>query len=284
MQSETQPASKIRSYSDSTSQEAENFCFRPQLKTTSMETRTLNPLGSRQINSGHLCSVRHHNKSTELHGKTMKTICPTFLSIFFLVFVVTPSARADLYLTGNPNFGPNSITVDTSTGLGWLNVSKAVGLSYQQVLSETHSGGIFTGFRLATVPEVLHLYSSAGLSASAYGDISHYYPASSPSIQTFFSLLGTSGTINGLPGIIALSGTSPDGGVGYISPSTYGWDYAQEYWVSAGGTEYGATFSDPGLSSWLVEVVPEPAVADFFVLAAVAWCGYTLLHRRERAV
>jgi hypothetical protein len=214
----------------------------------------------------------------------MKTICPTFPSIFSLAFLAALSARADLYLASDPKFGPNSITVDTSTGLGWLNVSKADGLSYQQVHSETQSGGMFSGFRLATVPEVLHLYSSAGLSASAYGDTSHYYPASSPAIQAFFSLLGTTGTINGLAGIIALSGTSPDGGVGYIAPSIYGWDYAQEYWVSAGGTEYGATFSTPGLSSWLVEVVPEPTVVNFLVLLAAAWCGYTLIHRRERTV
>ena len=214
----------------------------------------------------------------------MKTIHHIILTNFILLFVAAPSAKAYLYLTGDANFGPNSITVDTSTGLGWLNVTKTTGLSYQQVLSEIQTGGTFSGFRFATVPEVLQLYSSAGLTASAYGDTAHYYPASSPSIQTFFSLLGTSGMFNGLPGILALSGSSPDGGVVYDAPSVYGWSYAQEYWVSAGGTEYGATFSDPGLSSWLVESVPEPADAHFLVMAAAAWCGFMLLHRKERAV
>ena len=198
------------------------------------------------------------------------------------------SAKAALYLTNDANFGPNSITVDTSSGLGWLNVSEAAGLSYQQVLSDTHTGGMFSGFRFATEQEVLHLYSSAGLTPSAYGDPAHYYPASSPEIQTFFSLLGTTGTINGLPGIVALSGTSPDGGFGYITPTVYGWDYAQQYWVNGGrgpgSTEYGATFSYPTISSWLVESVPEPSAAALLVLAAAAWLGYKLSARRERAV
>src|ERR1022692_2554127 len=142
----------------------------------------------------------------------MKTTHHTVLTSLALLLVAAP-LKASLFLTDDANFGPNSITVDTSTGLGWLNVTKTSGLSYQQVLSQTQAGGMFGGFRFATVQEVLQLYSSAGLTPSAYGDIAHYYSDSSPAIQTFFSLLGTSGTINGLLGIVALSGTSPDGGV-----------------------------------------------------------------------
>jgi hypothetical protein len=180
------------------------------------------------------------------------------------------------------------LTIDTSTGLAWLNVSKTAGLSYNWVLSETQAGGEFSGFRFATVQEVVQLYSSAGLTPSAYGDTAGYYSASSPLIQTFFSLLGTSGTINGLPGIIALSGDSSGGRWEGLAPHVYGWSYAQEYWVSddgpgAGQVEYGAGYGTQDLSSWLVKSVPEPLLADFLVLAAVAACGCKLLHRRERA-
>jgi hypothetical protein len=199
----------------------------------------------------------------------------------FLLWNALP-AKAILYLNADPNFGPNSVTVDTSTGLGWLNLTETTGLSYNQVLAETQSGGMFSGFRFATVPEVLDLYSSAGLTASTYGDTTRYYPVSSPLIQTFFSLIGTSGIFNGLPGVIALSGTSTSGA--YTSPSIYGWSYAQEYWVSDGSqsAEYGATYSFPDLSSWLVESVPEPAAANFLVMAAAALCGLRLLHRKKR--
>ena len=192
----------------------------------------------------------------------MKTICHPILATLVLLLVNAPSTEASLYQTSDPYFGPNSVTVDTSTGLGWLNLSEAAGLSYDQVLSETQAGGKFSGFRFATVPEVLQLYNSAGLTPSAYGDTAHYYAATSPLIQSFFSLIGTTGIENGLPGMIALSGTSPDGGGLYDSPSVYGWSSAQQYWVNnglgVGATEYGATFSDPFLSSWLVKEVPEP--------------------------
>ena len=214
----------------------------------------------------------------------MKTIRYIVLSILTLLFVAAPSAEAILYLTGDANFGPDSITVDTSTGLGWLNVSKAAGLSYQQVLSQTQSGGMFSGFRFATVPEVVQLYAAAGLTVSPYGNTALYYPVSSPAIQTFFSLLGTTGTINGLPGIVAQSGT---GGLNaHQAPTLYGWDYAQLYWVSdgSGGASYGETYSSPDISSWLVKTVPEPMAANFFVLAAAAWCGYRRLPRRETSV
>lgn len=240
----------------------------------------------RRLGSGTLWIVAEHNKSTKPHCKTMKIIHHIILTSFTVLFTAAPSAKAYLYLTGDANFGPNSITVDTTTGLGWLNVSKAAGLSYQQVLADMTLGGTYSGFRFATMQEVVGLYNSAGLTASSYGDTADYYPASSPLIQSFFSLVGTTGTINGLPGIIALSGTSPDGGITYIAPTIYGWSFAQEYWVNDGldGAAYGSTFSYPDVSSWLVKSVPEPVNADFLVLAAMAWCGFMLLYRREGAV
>jgi len=210
----------------------------------------------------------------------MKTIHHTILLALTLLFMAVPPAQAVLYLTGDANFGPNSITVDTSTGLGWLNLSETAGLSYQQVLSDTQAGGMFNGFRFATVPEVLDLYGSAGISGTGY------YPLSTPSIQSLFSLIGTSGIINGQPGVLALSGTPSDGG-GYFAPAIY--VTGGEYLVSdggfeSGGTGYGSTTSYPELSSWLVKAVPEPMDADFLVFAAAVWCGFMLLHRRKRAI
>lgn len=203
-----------------------------------------------------------------------------------MLLLITSPVRASLYLTGNATFGANSITVDPSSGLGWLNLSEAAGLSYEQVSSEMGAGGTFNGFRYATVQEVVGLYSSVGLTASTYGVTADYYPASSPGIQTLFSLIGTSGTINGESGIIALSGTSPFSG-GYCAPSIYGFASAgdTDYWVNdgslkVGSTIYGGTFSDPTISSWLVEEVPEPASAQFLILAVVSWRGFRFLQQR----
>lgn len=209
----------------------------------------------------------------------MKTMCHAILAALTLPFMIAPSAQAVLYLTGDANFGPNSITVDTSTGLGWLNLTEASDLSYQQVLSDTQAGGMFNGFRFATVAEVLNLYNSAGIPGTGY------YPLSNLSIQSLFSLIGTSGIINGQPGALALSGTSSAGG-GYFAPAIY--VTGGEYLVSDGGfqsegTAYAPTTSYPDLSSWLVKTVPEPMDAGFLVLAGAVWCGFALLRRREKA-
>ena len=198
--------------------------------------------------------------------------------------MTAPPAQALLYLTGDASFGPNSITVDTSTGLGWLNLADTSGLSYQQVLSDTQPGGMFNGFRFATVEEVLGLYSSAGIPGTGY------YPLSTPAIPSLFSLIGTSGIINGQPGMLALSGTPSVTG-GYCAPAIYavGINAVEQYWandggVNAGGTAYGSTSSYPELSSWLVKAVPEPMDASLFISGIAVWCGFLLLHRRESAV
>jgi hypothetical protein len=134
--------------------------------------------------------------------RIMKTIhCMILATVVFLLWNALP-AQAILYLTADPNFGPNSVTVDTSTGLGWLNLTETVGLSYNQVLAETQPGGIFSGYSFATVPEVMTLYSSAGISGPGY------YPLSSSSIQSLFSLVGSTWSVDGLPATQGFSATT----------------------------------------------------------------------------
>ena len=215
----------------------------------------------------------------------MKTIHHLSLTILGLLLLTALPAKAILYLAGDPQFGPDSVTVDTSTGLAWLKLNEAAGLSYNQVLAETQPGGMFSAFRFATVQEVLDLYSSAGIPAT--GD----YALSTTSIQSLFSLIGTTGLINGEPGVVALSGTSA-GGDAYCAPAIYaiGNNGVEEYSVTDGGltpggsAAYGTTYSFPELSSWLVRSIPEPTGADFLLITAATCCGFVLLHRREKAV
>ena len=205
-------------------------------------------------------------------------------AILVMGFIAAKPARADLYLTDNPTFGPDSVTVDTSTDLGWLNLSDTAGLSYQQVSSEMEPGQLYSGFRFATVQEVLGLYSSAGIPGTGI------YSLSTTAIPSFFSMIGASGTINGYAGVLALTGTpSPNGPPGlFCAPAIYAFGYSgiEEYLVNdggfkAGGTAYGSTASYPDLSSWLVEEVPEPANGRFLVLITLSWCGFTVLNRRK---
>lgn len=77
----------------------------------------------------------------------MKTIRPISLAATILLFLEALPAEALLYQTGDPTFGPDSVTVDTSTGLGWLRLTETTGLSYDTVLAETQPGeAMWIGF------------------------------------------------------------------------------------------------------------------------------------------
>jgi len=74
------------------------------------------------------------------------------LHSLILVLVVSLSlpAKAALIQGTDPRFGPNSLTIDTSTELAWLNLTETADLSYLQVIADTAPGGIFSGYRYAT--------------------------------------------------------------------------------------------------------------------------------------
>ena len=211
----------------------------------------------------------------------MKRTCHIELLAAVVSLLLTGvSARANLIQASDPRFGPDSLTIDTSTGLAWLDVNLGTGLSYEQVLADTQPGGLFSGFRYATAPEVLALYVSAGI--PGFG----YYPLSTPSIPAFMSLVGTTESINGYPGIVALSATSSGGA--QDAPAVYatGYNGTEMYWVNgggyngSGGTAYGPTTSYPGLGSWLVTSVPDSSGASICVLAAAGLMGFGFAQRR----
>ena len=212
----------------------------------------------------------------------MRMVHHTTLAALVSLLLTGLPAKANLIEVTDPRFGQNSLTVDTTTGLAWLDLTASAGLSYQQVLADTQPGGIFSGFRFATAPEVLNLYTSAGIPGTGY------YPLSTPPILTLISLIGASGTINGLPGMLGLSATAASFDSQY-APAIYatGVSGIQEYWVNgggynSGGTSYGVTTSYPELGSWLVSSVPESSDASIYVLAAAGLIGFAFLQRPQR--
>ncbi len=124
----------------------------------------------------------------------------TILAALFSASVTQLSAQSYLQEGNSPSFGANSVTDDSRTGLIWLDMPFSAGLSYDQALADTAPGGIFYGYRFATVQEVLGLYYSAGIPATGY------YSLSTPAIQNLISLIGPSGTINGYQGILRCPG------------------------------------------------------------------------------
>ena len=61
------------------------------------------------------------------------------------VTIVSNPARAEL-ISEDSLYGTNTITLDTATGLRWLDVTLSTGISYDEILVELEPGGTFEGF------------------------------------------------------------------------------------------------------------------------------------------
>ena len=74
-----------------------------------------------------------------------------------------PSAGAVLIETDRATLGDGELTLDTATGLYWLDIDLTLGLSVDDLVGG--AGGWLTtaGYRFATLPEVVALYNEAGI-------------------------------------------------------------------------------------------------------------------------
>ena len=70
--------------------------------------------------------------------------------------------RADLFAPGD-----GLLTVDTHSGLEWLDVDQTVGLTFSQVVDEGAGGWIELGFRHANAAEISGLFAAAGIATLA---------------------------------------------------------------------------------------------------------------------
>jgi hypothetical protein len=77
------------------------------------------------------------------------------------LLVAGTSARAMLLEADHPVFGQAALTLDTDTGLQWLDITFTVDLAYDEIVVEFGLGGLFEGFRHATVAELVSLNSGA---------------------------------------------------------------------------------------------------------------------------
>ena len=84
--------------------------------------------------------------------------------------IATSESKATL-ISLTSEFGPDTITRDTSNSLDWLDLTLSLNRSYNDIIgidgtNELSSGGDFDGFRYATSAEVLSLWHSGGLDPS----------------------------------------------------------------------------------------------------------------------
>lgn len=189
-----------------------------------------------------------------------------------LLGLFSPPAEADLIEADHPGFGPASLTVDTVTGLRWLDMNEAEGLPFDQVSLEFGLGGDFEGFRHATVAEVVSLWNAAGIPCppTLACDLNVF---DDPGADLLLPLIGpTQITATSIiaEGIVAEAGPIPgEHHVGSLEGARFFPDHTQ---VGFTGGFPDDNFPN-GKGHWLVvsdvAPIPEPNAALLFAVGAV---------------
>jgi len=189
----------------------------------------------------------------------MKTTPSTLLLFTRCTLFLLPlmAARAELISADDPRFGQNSITLDTATGLGWLDLTCTTNLSYIQAEALRAPGQPLAGFRHATANEILTLCLDAGIPHSGFFDKSD--PAAS-AIDSLINLLGPTEFLTGVTGIGGITGTLTTDfhPYGLEVDSLFGGGNIYTVNVATRQTTYDPDTAFPSVGNWMVKAIPEP--------------------------
>lgn len=173
--------------------------------------------------------------------------------------------------------GDQKLTLDSISGLEWLDIDQTLNKSYQTVTNSFGVGGTYEGFRYATVAEFQTLLTNAGALSYSVNSFSSQYYAEVAALQTLLSTSFSSENQKASYGILAdpaisnfqrrgvdLETLPPNLAGVFISDQT---DFASE-----------------NKGSWLVRpaAVPEPS-AYAVTLAGLTCGGFSMWRRRTRA-
>jgi hypothetical protein len=191
------------------------------------------------------------------------------------------SVNASLMSADDSVFGAGSVTRDDVSGLEWLDLSQTPGLNYTTVSAELGVGGVYEGWRYASVAEVEGFWINAGI------------PYTGPNIYSTTAIL----TLQGLWGLTWIENTSVN--TAYYSyamtanqPATGAAQVSQLVCFSASGSIYSCgalSVSSPlsyaTVASALVRpsVVPLPAAVWLFGTALIGLVGFSKSKSREAA-
>ena len=205
------------------------------------------------------------------------------LTILVALVLAASTTQADVIEADDSRFGPRSLTIDTRTGLVWLDLPWTVDLSYWDVEALKGPGDRFEGFRHATAEEVRSLYTSAGVNLGYSGPSSASFQAA----ESLIAMIGQTG-VQGVPESYGISGSIVNGlarvpyvRYGYPSPQgTLGY-YAVADVEMEGSLSYGLFFHAPSVGNWLVQV-PEPSTIGLLGVGLVVVAFSFVLSRARK--
>jgi hypothetical protein len=115
------------------------------------------------------------------------------------------ACRADLLSLNDPSLPASAdgfnITLDTATGLEWLDVNVSAAYTFPTIQSQFGPGGLFPGFRYATDQE----FYGDNLNGMSFGPVHSLTQSAGLGEGTTFSVVGY-GLVRSLMGFVGFSG------------------------------------------------------------------------------
>jgi hypothetical protein len=198
------------------------------------------------------------------------------------------AARATLITVDDPTFGPNSLVLDTNTGLEWLNLQFSQRLSGRQVLAQTGPGGTFAGFQYATRDQFVTLFTEVFGTSDLLHTLGGLDLSATINFATLFGPTGAQfctpfcppGGTQQLPTLFGLFGpVGPKGGTSIFFSYSTAPDMAGECCVLTGASDTDFLSQGVDLGSFLV-AVPEPTLPILSV--GLLGIAAVMLRRRPR--
>lgn len=176
------------------------------------------------------------------------------------VLLLSAPATAALQ-SGDSVHGIDSITLDTLTGLSWLDVTLTKGRSYNDVASKFGAGDEFEGFRHASATDITQLFQNAGIPNVLGGPtVANWAPATA--LQQLVGLC-YSGGLNPADWTIGVAGIVGSVGNHKLSSMRVFHNGTAQMYVSNGGNQAdGAANADRG--HWLVSEQTVPVDTSSF--------------------
>ncbi len=119
----------------------------------------------------------------------MKSFGRNLVAMVVLVLGLSGGAANAALVSLNSSFGANSITLDTSTNLEWLDLTVSQNMSTAAVSAALTPGGVFAGFRYATNADLCGLVTPY-FGKSTCGEVFGFNPLDFGKAQTFIGLVG----------------------------------------------------------------------------------------------
>jgi hypothetical protein len=192
-----------------------------------------------------------------------------------IALLISSSVNASLIDNGN-------YTTDTVSGLNWLDLTETNGLTYYYVSSQLAAGGVYDGWRYATLAETENLFMEFGLPITNTSE-SPISASTLSGITTMISYLGNtpgefSAEYSGSLGLVDVSsGSGSHLRVGALTTG-YGASAVTESTVFETDS-YGANY----FGHYLVQLMPVPVPAAVWLFSTGLVGLITIARRKSRS-